>query len=536
MPLRLIIPRGLTGVESESAVSSTAQLEPAIFTGSTLGEAFQHAASRRPDHPAIITAAGIVSHARLLQAALAMCRALREAGDFVPGDRVAMLLANGPHFPAAYYGIFLAGGAVVPIPPDTEPSRLHYIIGEGGIRIAITADVAALRRANLICKLCEVDLDAGDRSNQSTDVAQTMTPSDLAMILFTSGSTGQPKGVMLSHAAILANARIVCTHLPVGPNERALASSPFYHAFGNAVMQTHLLCGATLIIEGTLTFPKTLIDAVVRRRATSFSAVPEAWRFLTSCGAIREGTLSSLTYATSAGAPMPHDLAMEIVDLIAPARFFSLYGQTESTSRLSYVEGADLAEHPGSIGRGAPGLELEVVDRSNHRVAPGEVGEIRARSANLMTGYWRDEATTAHVLRDGWLYTGDLAVVDDEGFIGVRGRSDDIIKIGGVRLHPAEVEQIVVSHLHGVDAAVVAFEHGSVGPRLALFVRPRDDATRLTETTVREMCRASLPRHMLPTVIEIVEKFPLTPSMKLDRRALVRRAVERIDAGVTMPP
>jgi acyl-CoA synthetase (AMP-forming)/AMP-acid ligase II len=535
MPLRLIIPRGFDGDAIPKVADAPCAHETAKFRGETLAQAFLDATNRRRGHPAIITAAGSVSHDSLRRAAINISLALRNEGDVSPRDRVAILLANSPLFPAAYYGVILAGGVAVPLPPDIESSRLDRIIREGEIRTVIASDESALARAGLACSNVAVDLDQdAAASPPSTSDSVDPRPTDLAMILYTSGSTGQPKGVMLTHQNILANARIISTHLPVGTGERALANSPFYHAFGNAIMQSHLLCGATIVIDGTLTFPRTLIDAIARHRVTTFSAVPEAWRFLMSRGALRGDALSSLRYATTAGAPMPDSLALEIARLIAPAKFYCLYGQTESTSRLSYIEARDLADHPGSIGKGAPGIEIEVVDDSGRRVAPGEIGELRARGPNIMQGYWNDDALTRWTLRDGWLHTGDLAQIDEDRFIALRGRMDDIIKIGGIRLHPSEVEHAVRREAPGIDVAVVAYQLDESEPRLALFARTRDSAA-VDLNSLRDACRA-LPRHMSPSIIEAVTEFPLNASMKLDRRALARRAAEMAAGGnVTIP-
>lgn len=529
MPLRLFIPRGLKGDPHSHEGDRAQGKEPALgnerahFHGDTLAEAFLDGTSRRPDHPAIIAADGAVTHGQLACAADVISSALRASTEFGQGDRIAILLANSPLFPASYYGVILAGGVAVPLPPDIESSRFERVLREGGVRAVIAADDAALGRAGLAFATSILEVDSFPRGIDTCEAntPRRPWPTDLAMILYTSGSTGQPKGVMLSHANVLANAGIICTHLPVGPGERALANSPFYHAFGNAIMQTHLLCGATLVIDGTLTFPKTLIDAIDRHRVTTFSAVPEAWRFLLSRGALRAEALSSLRYATTAGAPMPDDLAAQIATTIAPATFYCLYGQSESTSRLSFIEAGDLAHHPGSIGRGAPGIELEVVDEHGAPIPAGEVGELRARGPNVMAGYWNDDALTRQTLRDGWLNTGDLAVVDDDGFIALRGRMDDIIKIGGVRLHPSEVEQIVRGHAPGFDVVVVAFQLAGSEPRLALFARGATDLEQLCE-----ICRRDLPRHMSPSIVEAVKEFPLNASMKLDRRALSRRAQE----------
>src|SRR5690606_844869 len=178
----------------------------------------------------------------------------------------------------------------------------------------------------------------------------------------------------------------------------------------------------------------------------------------------------------------------------------------------------------GSIGRGIPGVELQVVDPTGEPVAPGEIGEIRARGANVMLGYWRDPSATASVLRDGWLYTGDLATVDRDGFIYPQGRRNGLVKIAGHRVHPAELEQFVRREVQVLEAAAVPYDSPDGSTRLALFVQPWNHDCTLTAEIVRQECAGGLPRHLVPEYIEIVNRLPLNDAFKIDRPALRRRA------------
>lgn len=348
---------------------------------------------------------------------------------------------------------------------------------------------------------------------------------ETAAIFFTSGSTGDPKGVVLSHRNLLSNAAAIGEYLSITSDERALAVLPFYHAFGNSVLQTHLLSGATLVLDGSPVFLETLLDAIEKHQATSLSGVPDLYRLLLTRTSLGHRPLPSLRYMAAAGGALPTAHARELAEKIAPAKLFIMYGQTEATARLSYLPPDLLPTHLGSIGQGLCNVELQVVDEQGAPIQPGEIGQIRARGPNVMLGYWKDPTATAKVIRDGWLYTGDLATVDEQGHIFPRGRANNLMKVGGFRFHPREVEEFVARNYPIVQAAAVAFESAEKGTRLALFVQLQD-GTELTPDAVARCCAQGLPRYMLPEYVEFVADFPLNDAMKLDRQRLSRRAAE----------
>lgn len=529
-------------------VSSTSGAENASFDAAhrdavmsqhvTIDQAFAAIASERDDHPVMTTARGSHSFGWLLKAALRVQRLILDhTGGAHTGDgrRIGILMGNDPAFLAAFYGTFLSGEVAVPLPPDASDDRLKHVLSACDIDIVLTSSGVAKRRAAVLGEAsATLNLD-GDVEAEDISTETLLTdPDALAMILYTSGSVGDPKGVMLTHRNILANTQYVWKHLPITPDDRALCMSPTYHAFGHGVLQSHLLSGATMVIDGSSMFPATIMEAARKHGATTIAAVPDVWRFMLSRGVLDSPAPASLTYATTAGARIRPEDAIAIADRLAPARFLSLYGQTESTSRICALACEDFQSRSGSIGRGCEDILVEVVDEHGAPIAPGEVGEVRAKADNIMRGYWNDPEGTARVLRDGYLYTGDLATVDDDGFIYLRGRADHLVKIGAHRFSLEEVEQYVLEHLP-VDAAVaVTFEAKSDGLRLAVFVRPHEGDTSLTDRDVMTACGRDLPRHMLPRVAAVVDEFPLTSTMKVDRAALTRRAAALADESATI--
>ena len=344
---------------------------------------------------------------------------------------------------------------------------------------------------------------------------------DLAMILFTSGSTGAPKGVMLSHRNLLSNARSILRYLPIRDDDRSLVVLPFYHAFGNSILQTHLLAGATLILEGSLAIPATVLQTLREKQASSFSGVPEVYAMLMRFAPWQPGELPHLRYMAVAGGEMRPELADQVSERIAPAELYVMYGQTEGTARLAYLPPKLRRTHRGSIGKAIPGVELRVVNERGTRVAADEIGMLEARGDNIMLGYWQDPQGTAAVLRDGWLSSGDLATVDEKDFIYLRGRANRLVKLQSNRVHPAEIEDMVARQFPGTQAAVVPFEVDE-RTRLALFCTPPRGAA-LTDRDLHQLCVRELPYYKVPQYIEVLDCLPLNSGLKVDREELARR-------------
>jgi acyl-CoA synthetase (AMP-forming)/AMP-acid ligase II len=333
---------------------------------------------------------------------------------------------------------------------------------------------------------------------------------------------------MLSHENLISNARAIQQYLGIGPDERPLCVLPLQHAFGNSILHSHLLAGAHLVLDGQPTFPETIIEALHKHDCTSFSAVPDLYRMLLEHSSLGTTKLQHLRYMAVAGGSLRHELAVEVAKRIAPARFFVMYGQTEATARLAYLNPERLDGSPeGCIGQAIPGVTLEVVDDRGRAVPPGETGELRARGPNVMLGYWNDPAATSERIRDGWLYTGDLAACEPDGPIVHKGRRNALVKIAGFRVHPADLEDYAVRNLPAAEAVAVPFEKQSVGTRLALYVKPTKGGESLAAPAILSRCTAQLPRHLVPDFVQVVDQFPLNQALKIDRPLLSRMAQQK---------
>ncbi|BEV44895.1 class I adenylate-forming enzyme family protein [Afipia carboxidovorans] len=480
-----------------------------------LGLAFFDVARARGAHPAIKTEKAAFTYDWLLRAAESVRRYLCSREGFASGARVALKLANSPEYVAAFYGTLLADGVVVPLPVALEPQRLQQI------EDACRPDILIVPK-NLADKTSDVVTLIADAPDSIARPALQRGRDDLAMLLFTSGSTGLPKGVMLSHGNLLANARAILHELPITPDERALVLLPFCHAFGNSILQTHVLAGATMVFAGALMFPATIPQAIAKFSATSFSAVPEVYGMLLKYGGLGDQKMPSLRYMSVAGGGLRHDLSLRVAELIKPAEFYVMYGQSEASARLAVLPPAELKAREGSIGRALDGVALAVMDDAGAALPSGEAGMLCARGPNVMLGYWQDSAATADVLgADGWLRTGDLARRDADGYFYIEGRANLLVKVQGYRVHPAEVESVVEAAFPGVRAVAVPVPHAG-DTRFALFVAPQ--GATVDSASLRATCQKALPPYKVPLHIAIVEELPLTSGYKVDRSALSERA------------
>jgi len=499
-----------------------------------LVDAFLEVALDRAEHPAIVVGGDRYSYRSVVEATHAVARFLLDQPTFDVGSRVALAIGNCAEYLAGFFGILLADGVVVPIPPNTEVGRLTRILSACDVATILTAPRAAARLATLDWGTrLSIDLGQPPQTRVLAPAAsvdpEPVDDRKLAMIMFTSGSTGEPKGVMLTNANLLANARSITEYLPIDKDDRALALLPFCHAFGNSVLQTHLLMGATLIVDGSLTFPNTVPDALRRHRATSFSGVPETYHLLMSYSDLGRESLPEVRYMAVAGGALEPTAVLEVAGRLAPAEFYVMYGQTEATARLAYLPPEDLETRVGSIGKAIPGVELKVVDQQGRSVEPGSVGDLCARGRNVMLGYWNDPETTSRTIEDGWLRTGDVATVDRKGYIFVQSRKDDLIKIQGLRTHPREIEELVSRHFSGFRALVVPYRFHNA-TRLALYLVSGSASAEPPVSEIRRLCLRTLPRPKVPSYIEVLERAPLNESMKLDREGLVRRAQQGSEA------
>lgn len=466
-----------------------------------------------------------ISYAALLALAQGFAGGLRARG-LRSGDRVAVALPNGIEAVAAVYGAWLAGAIAVPLAPQAraaeylgwlrhvEPSFVVH--AAGGLEIG--AALAALEHPSRAIAVGGDDHDAWDRCIEvAPPSAPSLDPEAPAQILLTSGTTGLPKGVLLTHANLAANVDAVRTYLGLGADDAVVCVLPFHYSYGASVLHTHLAVGARVCIEPNGAFPQVVVDRLAAERATGFPGVPSTFALLLERLPPGALDLPHLRYLTQAGGPMPAATIARLRAAAPRARLFVMYGQTEATARLTYLPPERLADKTGSVGIPVAGVRIEVRREDGAPAAIGETGEIWASGPNVMRGYWRDPVASAKVLRDGWLCTGDNGHLDADGMLWLAGRRADMIKSGAHRIHPQDIEE-AIAELPGVAEVAVV---GVPDPLLGEVVRACIVRTAaLEERTVRAHCRDRLSPHKLPREVVFVDALPRTASGKIKRADL----------------
>lgn len=477
-----------------------------------------------PDRAALAGGGRRLDRAGLWREIAAMAASLQAAGA-VPGDRVAVRLANGVEAVAAWYGAWLAGTVVVPLNPQVQARDLVTWLAHSGAAIAVgTPEDAALATACAAMPAAVQLLAPAPPGTSPPDrpcqaEAGGLDPAAPAAIVYTSGTTGAPKGVTLSHGNLDHNTAAIVEYLQLGADDRGVTVLPFWYAYGASVLHTHLAAGAFLAVETNSQYPQLVVEALERERATGFSGVPSTFALLLEHGRLDQADLSALRYLTQAGGAMAPVLTRRLRAALPKARLFIMYGQTEASARLTFLDPDRVDRKPGAVGRPVAGVELAIRHADGSSAAPGEEGEVWARGGNVMAGYWRAPEATAQVLRDGWLRTGDLGRIDAEGDLWLAGRRSDLIKTGAHRVHPLDVEQ-VIAELPGVrEVAVCGVDDDLLGQAVAALV-VADPAQVQGEMAVKAHCRAHLPTYKIPRVVRFVDALPRTASGKIRRADL----------------
>jgi len=358
--------------------------------------------------------------------------------------------------------------------------------------------------------------------NSATDFVAPL-PDAPAMILYTSGTTGDPKGVMLSHANLLANAESVVAYLQLQAEDSVLSVLPFYYAYGASVLHTHLLSGACVVLGPSLMFPLLVLEAIEREQATGFSGVPSTYALLLEPMAERASSLASLRYLTQAGGAMSPALTQRLRGVLPAPRLYVMYGQTEATSRISWLPPERLDEKLGSVGIPVAGVQWKIVGEDGAELPRGESGEVCVRGANVMPGYWNNPEASAKVLREGWLHTGDLGYLDAEGYLYLQGRRSDMIKTGAHRVHPTDVEE-VIAEMPGIrEVAVVGVDDEVMGQVIKAYIVSEGERPPRAEDRIKAHCRARLAPYKIPRLIAFVDALPRTASGKVRRVQLMEQ-------------
>jgi len=457
-----------------------------------------------------------------------------------PGTPVGIMAPNGLFWTSAYLAALRMGLVVVPLavtlPTEEVVARARWV-GADALLVG-RAQAEALRLS--LPRSLPVVVERKERlvpKQRSTPVelseAVEVDPDQDALYMFTSGTTGDPRAVRITHRNIQANTTSILGYLGITSEDRMLVVLPFTYVFGLSLLHTHLRAGAAMIIQPTFVFPQAVVDRMASARCTGFAGVPSTFGMLLRNSTFGSTALPSLRTIQQAGGRLAPALVEQMARAQPQARVFVMYGATEATARLSYLPPEQVSLRPGSIGRGIPGVDLRVLDRDGVHVAPGEVGEIWASGANISPGYLDDPEATARKMPGGMLRTGDLAKVDEDGYIYVVDRVEDFIKSWGHRIASQDVESAVLYLPDVVAAAAVGLPDDAAGERVELVVVRRRGSL-LRGADVIAHCRERLSKHMVPEVVRFVDALPLNANgkvIKRDVRAMCLRLAQEPAEG-----
>ena len=476
-----------------------------------------------PDATAIAINGQHLPYAALLGAAAKVAGALRASG-IEPGDRVALILPNVPAYPVTFWGALLAGATVVPMNPLLKAGEIEYFFSDSGAKVAFVwpdfADQARAGAANTGTTVIECDAmgPVGDALTDGEPISQPTerADDDTAVILYTSGTTGRPKGAELTHANLRLNAeRCSTVILDLHSDDVLMGCLPLFHVFGLVVgMIAATRVGAALALIPRFD-PKAAIDVIDGEKVTVMLGVPTMYAAILHHPEADQLSARTLRTCASGGSAMPLEVMRGFEEAFGCV-VLEGYGLSE-TSPVASFNLPDRERKPGTIGVAIPGCEMRCVDEQGQEVAVGEVGEIAIRGDNVMKGYWGKPEATAEAIPDGWFRTGDLATMDDEGYFTIVDRKKDMILRGGMNVYPREVEELLYTHPDVLEVAVVSVPHPELGEDVGAAVALKPGA-QVTPEQLSEWAKERIAAYKYPRHVWVVEELPKGPTGKILRR------------------
>jgi len=502
-------------------------------------------AARLPDKVALVFQGRRLSYGELEERSNALANALVRRG-VARGDRVLVFGENSVEAVVAFWAVLKANAVVSVVNPLTKGDKLAYLLGDcrpsaliADAHLAPVFAGPARDAPSLKTVVVGGSFDPGavasvpgvvswDEALRGEDTGRPPPRRnidiDLAAIVYTSGSTGNPKGVMLTHRNMLTAATSVSTYLENVEDDVILGALPLAFDYGLYQMIMAFRLGARLVLERGFAYPAQVMKVVAEEGVTGFPGVPTLFALLSEMTSLKSLEFSRVRYVTNTAAALPQKHVALLRELFPNAKIFSMYGLTEC-KRCTYLPPADLDRKPDSVGIAIPNTELWIVDENGRRVGPGEVGQLVIRGATVMKGYWEKPEATAEKLRPGplpgerVLYTGDLCRLDEEGYLYFVGRMDDIIKSRGEKVAPKEVENALVNVPGVREAAVIGVPDEVLGQAVKAFVVLEHGATLTPRDVIRE-CQSRLESFMVPKHVVIVSELPKTGSGKIKKTGL----------------
>jgi fatty-acyl-CoA synthase len=518
--------------------------------GETIGENLERAVERFGDREALVVRHQDVrlTYAELDARVNALARGLLAAG-LEQGDRVGIWAPNCAEWVLVQYATAKAGIILVNVNPAYRTTELEYALRQSGCRMLVAArafktsdyaamieevraDLPALERVVLLdSPEWEALLTGGAAEDDLRARMARLDPDDAINIQYTSGTTGFPKGATLSHHNILNNAFFVGEGCSYDEHDRVCIPVPFYHCFGmvmgNLGCTTH---GATMVVPDAAFDPVAVLETVQDEGCTSLYGVPTMFIAQLNHPQFDDYDLSSLRTGIMAGSPCPIEVMKQVIERMHMEEVTICYGMTETSPVSTQTAAGDsLEKRTKTVGRVHPHLEVKLIDPETGRtVEHGEPGELLTRGYSVMSGYWNDPERSAEAIDSrGWMHTGDLATMDEEGYLNIVGRSKDMVIRGGENVYPREVEEFLHTHPDVLEAAVIGVPDERFGEELMAWIRLREGA-QLTEEAVREYCKGRIAHFKTPRYVRFADGFPMTVTGKVQKYKMREQAIEEL--------
>jgi long-chain acyl-CoA synthetase len=496
-------------------------------------DSLERAKSQFPDNEALVFKGKPTTYRELYEQACRLSAVLSTRWNLRPATRVALFLPNIPEFVLCYYAIQRIGAIAVSLNVMLKRDEVEFILRDSAAQLLITTpqlleqvpegiaalegivSVGSVNRADC-CQFSELLTDS-----RSAEVPKIHRESDDgAAILYTSGTTGQPKGVLLTHGNLNFNAAATNHHTRMTADDRLLCFLPLFHCFGqNFIMNAAVNAAATLILHERFV-PDEILESAMVNRASIFLGVPAVYIRLLAQPEI-EKYLHSVRYYFSAAAPLPVEVVRRWRSRFGQI-IFEGYGLTETSPFATYNHDFDYRE--GSVGTAIRDVEVKIVDENGGRLPPGEIGEIAIKGPNVMKGYFNRPDETTQVIRDGWFMTGDIGKMDADGYLYLVDRAKDMVNVSGFKVWPREVEEVLAKHDELAEAAVIGIPDPISGEAVKAFA-VKKPAARISEQDVIDYCRERMAVYKAPRCVEFIEALPRNPSGKVLKRELRKRAV-----------
>jgi long-chain acyl-CoA synthetase len=489
-----------------------------------LASLLTESAARTPDAPAIRLGEAELGYGELDERSARLATLLREKG-VEPGDRVGVMLPNVPEFPVAYYGVLCAGGIVVPMNVLLKRREIAFYLEDSGAKLLLAwhgfAEEAREGAADAGAELIEVEPEsfaATLAEHEPTPGLVDTDEDDTAVILYTSGTTGKPKGAELTHANLARNAEVSSrTTSEIEAGDVVLGALPLFHSFGQTVaMNASLSVGACLTLVPKFD-PGEALATMQRDGVTHFYGVPTMFGALLHHPERESFDTSALRICITGGASMPVEVLRGFEEAFG-AKVMEGYGLSE-TSPVACSNHPDRERKAGSIGTPIEGVEMRVVDEDDEPVAQGEVGEIVIRGHNIMKGYWQRPDATAEAMRGGWFHSGDMARVDEDGYFYIVDRKKDLIIRGGYNVYPREVEEVLYEHPKIREAAVVGVPHDEWGEEIGAAV-VLHEGEEVSAEEVSAYVKERIAAYKYPRVVWFIDDLPKGPTGKILKREI----------------